>query len=55
MEDLLSLHGLMQYSAMLVANGYDDIRFISEITEDELEEIGVVARPERQRVSCHAC
>ena len=50
-EDLLSLHGLSQYAAKLVENGYDDIRFISDITDSELNEIGVVSPSERMRVS----
>ena len=50
-EDLLTLHGLSQYTSKLVGNGYDDIRFISDITDEELEEIGVTSQSERQRVS----
>jgi len=36
---------------MLIFNGYDDINFISDITDDELREIGVTHHSERQRVS----
>ena len=50
-EDLLSLHGLSQYTKKLVENGYDDIHFISEITDTELIEIGVASPTERTRVS----
>ena len=50
-EDLLSLHGLSQYTNKLVENGYDDILFISEITDIELIEIGVASPAERARVS----
>ena len=50
-EDLLALHGLSQYSKKLVENGYDDIRFIAEITDEELMEIGVLSPGERARVS----
>jgi hypothetical protein len=49
-EDLLSLHGLSQYTKKLVENGYDDIHFISEITDSELTEIGVASPTERTRL-----
>ena len=45
------MHGLSQYSQTLIFNGYDDINFISDITDDELREIGVIQYSERQRVS----
>lgn len=50
-EDLLTLHGLGQYTNLLISNGYDDIRFVSDITNEELMEIGVESSSERQRVS----
>lgn len=55
MEDLLTLHGLGQYTNLLVSNGYDDIRFVSDISDEELIEIGVGSPSERQRVSGRRC
>ena len=49
-EKLLDLHGLKQFSDVLVANGYDDINFISEVSSEELEEIGVHSEADRVKV-----
>jgi hypothetical protein len=49
-EDLLSLHGMSQFTSKLVANGYDDIHFVSDITDEELTEIGITVPAERERL-----
>ena len=42
---------MSQFTSKLVANGYDDIHFVSDITEEELVEIGINVPADRQRVS----
>ena len=50
-EELLSIHGLGQYTNMLLENGYDDINFMNDISLDDLKEIGVASYQDRERVS----
>ncbi len=33
--------GMIQYEEVLVDGGYDDIDFISDISSDELQDIGI--------------
>lgn len=44
MEVWLQLIGLLQYEQELVDAGYDDIDFISDISSEELEDIGVTKK-----------
>lgn len=41
MEAWLKLLGLSEYEQELIDAGYDDIDFISDITSEELEDIGI--------------
>ena len=50
-EELLSIHGLGQYTNILLENGYDDINFMNDISLDDLKEIGVASYQDRERVS----
>jgi trimethylamine:corrinoid methyltransferase-like protein len=38
---------LGHFADILISNGYDDIRFIHETTEDELEDVGVTSSKDR--------
>ena len=49
-EKLLQVHGLQHFTELLIANGYDDIHFITEISEDELQEIGITQASDRSKV-----
>ena len=40
----LSILGLSQYEQILLDAGYDDIDFISDITGEELQDIGITKR-----------
>lgn len=40
----LALIGLSQYEAELIEAGYDDIDFISDISSEELEDIGITKK-----------
>lgn len=42
----LTLIGLTQYEQALIDAGYDDIDFISDITSEELEDIGITKKGE---------
>ena len=44
MEVWLKLIGLSQYEQALIDAGYDDIDFVSDISSEELEEIGVTKK-----------
>ena len=46
----LSLLSLAQYETVLLDAGYDDIDFVSEITMEELRDIGITKRGERAAV-----
>ena len=47
---LLQMHGLQQFTDVLISNGYDDIQFLAEVPDEELEEIGI-SPLHRQKVS----
>ena len=49
-EELLQVHGLQHFSELLIANGYDEIHFITEITEEELQDIGITQASDRSKV-----
>ncbi len=42
----LTFLGLIQYEQVLIDAGYDDIDFISDISNEELQEIGITKRGE---------
>ena len=42
----LDLIGLSQYEQLLIDAGYDDIDFISDISSEELEDIGITKKGE---------
>ena len=44
------MNGMEDYSYSLVDNGYDDLRFIHETTEEELADIGVDSQQDREKV-----
>ena len=50
-EQLLQMHGLQHYTEVLIANGYDDVQFLGEVPDLELQEIGILDATDRQRVS----
>lgn len=45
-SEWLSLLSLAQYETVLLDAGYDDIDFVSEITMEELRDIGITKRGE---------
>ena len=45
------MHGLQHYTDVLIANGYDDVQFLGEVPDLELQEIGILDPTDRQRVS----
>ena len=49
-EKLLQQYGLQQYVEVLIANGYDDIQFLGEVPDLELQEIGILDPSDRARV-----
>lgn len=49
-ESLLETHGLQQFSQKLVRNGYDDIHFVCDISEEELKEIGIPNPTDRNKL-----
>ncbi|XP_064394235.1 phosphatidylinositol 3,4,5-trisphosphate 5-phosphatase 2-like [Halichondria panicea] len=49
-DSLLHLNGLQQFSSILIANGYDDMHFLAEVSEEELEEIGVTESSDRGKL-----
>jgi len=49
-ERLLQVNGLQHFSELLITNGYDDIHFIQEISEAELQEIGITQASDRSKV-----
>lgn len=51
----LDLIGLSQYDQALIDAGYDDIDFISDITSEELEDIGITRRGGRGIISGCGC
>ena len=51
-EELLELNNATKYLDLLLGAGYDDIKFIGETSDEELKEIGIIDRAERQQVSC---
>ena len=44
MTTWLSILGLSEYEQILLDAGYDDIDFISDITSEELQDIGINKR-----------
>ena len=40
----LAILGLEQYEQVLIDAGYDDIDFISDISPDELQDIGIIKK-----------
>ena len=45
------MHGLQHYTEVLIANGYDDVQFLGEVPDLELQEIGILDPTDRQRVN----
>lgn len=52
-ESLLIQNGLQKFVKILLDNGYDDLGFLSEVPEDELQEIGIINPTDREKVSSH--
>ena len=50
LEGLLQVNGLQHFSELLITNGYGDMRFITEISEAELHEIGITQASDRSKV-----
>ena len=50
-KSLLETHGLQQFSDVLLTNGYDDLHFLAEVSEAELQEIGIKQLTDREKVS----
>ena len=50
MPELLSLHGLQHYTSTLMEHGYDNLRYLPEVTESELHEIGITDEGEKKKV-----
>ena len=49
-EKLLQAHGLQHFSERLITNGYDDIHFVTDISDEELQEIGITQLSDRSKV-----
>lgn len=49
-EELLELHNATKYVDVLMDAGYDDIKYICETDDGELEDIGIVNSTDRQQV-----
>ena len=49
-KDLLTSNGLQKYTSALVDNGFDDIRYVKDISNDDLVEIGVIDERDRAKV-----
>ena len=50
-ESLLMPHNLQQYTEALQSNGYDDPHFLADVSDKELQDIGVVIPSDREKVS----
>ena len=50
-RSLLIRHNLGHFADILISNGYDDLRFIKETTDDELKDVGVNLPEDRALVS----
>ena len=48
-RELLLRNNLGQYYEMLINNGYDDLRFMHETTEAELETVGIASFQDREK------
>lgn len=49
-EELLYLNNATKHLDVLLESGYDDINYICETGSDELEDIGIVDRADREQV-----
>ena len=49
-RELLELYNATKYVDVLMEAGYDDIKFICETSDEELEDIGIVESADRQQV-----
>jgi len=49
-ESLLMSHNLQQYTEALQSNGYDDPHFLADVSERELQDIGVAIPSDREKV-----
>ena len=45
-------NGMQHFLNLLVTNGYDDVQFLAEVPEDELQEIGISQPGDRAKVWC---
>lgn len=54
-KSLLETHGLQNFSDILLTNGYDDLHFLAEVSEAELQEIGIKQLADREKVSSKYC
>ena len=50
MEKLLDSHGLQHFAQRLISNGYDDVHFVAEVSDEELKEIGISSPADRAKV-----
>ena len=50
-EKLLQLYSLQHYTEVLMANGYDDVQFVGEVSDLELQEIGILNASDRAKVN----
>lgn len=49
-ESLLMQNGMKHFLNLLITNGYDDIQFLAEVPEEELQEIGISQPGDRAKV-----
>lgn len=48
--ELLESYNATKHLDKLLRSGYDDIKYISETADEELEDIGIVDRADREQV-----
>lgn len=52
-RELLLRNNMGHYCDMLINNGYDDIRFIHETSEEELRDVGIASSLDREKACTH--
>ena len=50
-EELLKVNNATKHLQRLLESGYDDIKYIYETSDDELKDIGIVDKADRDQVN----
>jgi len=49
--ELLEMYNATKHLQLLIDSGYDDINYICETRDEELKDIGIVSRADREQVN----